>query len=466
MLAEVKNLAKGLRPKLPYPVQEFLLSSYFYLKSRRIHGATFAAKREELEKSEHLGPDQLNALQSRLLQRTIAVARHTPHYHELFRRLGVDPHKIRTPEDLRSLPLLGKDAVRRNPEAFVDGRLNRRRLHVAYTSGTTGTPLRLYFSPEYEALEEAFVARQWHWAGLSTRDRRIRLRGDLILPAGQASIRPWLMNHADHELRMSSYHLDNRTVRSYVARINSFGPRAIIAYPSSAALLAALAGEEELECRIPLVFTSSESLSSVQRELIQQRLGARVFDHYGLTEGVVAIQECESGLLHVIPEYGIAEFVPSKIAGMGELREIVATGFTNDAMPLLRYRTGDYARIDQGATCRCGRAFQVVEEVLGRTDDFVVTASGALAGRLDHVFKGLSHIVEAQILQETDGSIRVLVVPGERFTATMRETIRANVRQRVGELSVDVEEVEAIPRGVNGKFRAVISRKIRKDPIS
>src|SRR5436309_12639125 len=135
-------------------------------------------------------------------------------------------------------------------------------------------------------------------------------------------------------------------------------------------------------------------------------------------------------------------------------------------MPLLRYRTGDYARIVQGATCTCGRPFQVVEEVLGRTDDFVVTASGALAGRLDHVFKGLSHIVEAQILQETDGSIRVLVVPGERFTATMRETIRANVRQRVGELSVDVEEVEAIPRGVNGKFRAVISRKIRKDPIS
>jgi len=464
MLAQVKELAKSLRPKLPYPVQEFVLSSYFYVKSRRIHGAAFAAKRGELEKSEHFGPDQLNALQSRYLRHIIAAAKHAPHYHELFRRSGIDPQGIRTPEDLRSLPLLEKDAVRRNPEAFVDGRLNRPRLHVAYTSGTTGTPLRLYFSPEYEALEEAFVARQWDWAGLSMRDRRVRLRGDLILPAGESSSRPWLMNYADHELRMSSYHLDEHTVRSYVARINDFGPRAIIAYPSSAALLAALVGEEKLECRIPLVFTSSESLSSAQRELIQRQLGARVFDHYGLTEGVVAIQECESGVLHGIPEYGIIELIPSEITGMSGLCEIVATGFTNDAMPLLRYRTGDYARIVQGATCTCGRGFQVVEEVLGRNDDFVVTASGALAGRLDHVLKGLSDIVEAQILQEADGSIRVFVVPGERYTANLRETIAANVRQRVGELPVAVLEVGAIPRGINGKFRSVVSRRARQGP--
>ena len=135
ILAEVKELAKGLRSKLPYSVQELVLSSYFYLKSSRIHGATFAAKRGELEKSEHFSPDQLNELQSRLLRRTIAAAGHTRHYNELFRRFGIDPQEIRTPEDLRSLPLLEKDAVRRNPEAFVDGRLNRRRLHVDLQSG-------------------------------------------------------------------------------------------------------------------------------------------------------------------------------------------------------------------------------------------------------------------------------------------------------------------------------------------
>src|SRR5207245_8807816 len=167
-----------------------------------------------------------------------------------------------------------------------------------------------------------------------------------------------------------------------------------------------------------------------------------------------------------IPEYGITEFVANGSGETSGLCEIVATGFTNLAMPLLRYRTGDYARIVQDAACSCGRAFPVVEEILGRRDDFVVTASGALAGRLDHVFKGLSDIVEAQIIQESDGKIRVLVVPGERFSVKMRQMIVENIRQRVGELPVAVEEVRQIPRGLNGKFRAVVSRKLRKEPLS
>jgi len=462
MFAEVKECAKRAGARLPYTVQEIVLSGYFYFKSKRIHGRAFVAALEELSASEGYGQDQLNVLQAGHLRRVVAAATHTPYYSKLFRESGIDPARIRTAEDLKMLPLLEKDAVRRHPGDFVDRRLNRRSLQLSYTSGTTGTPLRLYLSPDYEALEEAFVVRQWRWAGLSVTDRRVRLRGDLIVPAGRASARPWLRNYADHELRMSSYHLNKQTIRSYVERINSFGARAIIAYPSSASLLAALVEEEKLECHIPLVFTSSESLSASQRELVRRRLGARIFDHYGMTEGVVAIQECEFGGLHVLPEYGITEFVPSEDQGMTELHEIVATGFTNSAMPLLRYRTGDHARIVPGATCACCRAFPVVKEILGRSDDFVVAASGALAGRMDHVFKGLSDIVEAQIIQEEDGGIRVLVVPGEGYAESLRDSIKDNVQQRVGPLPVSVEEVSMIPRGVNGKFRTVVSRRVRK----
>ncbi len=243
---------RAIQPRLPHAVQELVLSSYFWVKSRRIHGSTFAARLEALDKSESLGADQLNDLQSVLLRRVIAAARHTRHYGELFHRLGIDPESIRTPEDLAALPLLEKEAVRRDPEAFLDGRRNRRSLHVACTSGTTGTPLRLYFSPEYEAVEEAFLARQWRWAGFSVGSRRVRLRGDVILPAGETTGRPWLRNYADRELRMSSYHLDARTIRSYVERINRFHPQAVVAYPSSAALLAALTGGR---ARMPCSFS-------------------------------------------------------------------------------------------------------------------------------------------------------------------------------------------------------------------
>ena len=97
-------------------------------------------------------------------------------------------------------------------------------------------------------------------------------------------------------------------------------------------------------------------------------------------------------------------------------------------------------------------------------DDLVRATSGALVGRLDHVFKGLTSIVEAQIVQREDSSIIVRLVAGDGFGEAVRRALIGNIRERLGNLRVDIEEQDRIPRGPNGKFRAVVSRVAAAGP--
>lgn len=437
-------------------MQEGLLAAYFYTKTRRVRGPAFQRRLASLRESERFDEDRLASLQRRGLRTMVEAARHAPHYERLFRRHGIDPDAIRQPGDLAALPILDKQSLRECPEDFVDARRDRRRLRVVPTSGSTGTPLRVYCDGNFEALEEAFLARQWMWAGLSLDARRVKLRGDVVVTHGQVSQRPWRRNPALHELRMSSYHLSAETAPDYVTRMGEFAAAALVAYPSSAAVLAAFVREGGLDCRFTAVFTSSETLLASQRTLIESALGTRVFDHYGLTEGVAAIQQCELGSYHVIPEYGIVELVPVEGAPEG-VCDIVATGLLNTAMPLLRYRTGDQAIVGREHSCRCARAFPRIEGLAGREADIVLAASGARVPAVDAAMTDVQAIVEAQIIQANDLGIRVLVVPGADYGDAVAAEIRRNVRQRVGDLPVTVETVESIPRGPNGKFRPVVS---------
>jgi len=455
----LRDLGKRLYAGAPAWAQELLISGYFYGKSRRMYGPDFRRTAAFLETSQWLDSGKLAELQGAELERLVEAAHHTPYYRSLWRERGIDAARVRSVGDLKDLPPLDKETIRQRGEEFVDDRLDRRRLFTSLTSGSSGTPVRIYQARAFEPMEEAFLARQWGWAGITPWSRRVKIRGDLLLPASMESESPWRRNLAGNELRMSGYHLSARTVRAYVERIRRFRPEALFAYPSSASILAALVRDSGLRLDVPLVFTSAETLFPAQRRLIEETFGARVFDHYGMTEAAVAIQECERGTYHLIPEYGITELLPVRDDPSGELREVIATGLINKSMPLLRYRTGDVVRIQEGRpACACGRVFPAVTEILGRQEDLVQAASGAWVGRLNFVFGGLSGVVEAQIEQERNHDLIVRVVRGTGYGKGTEDAIRRNLRDRVGDLRTSIEYVDVIPRGPNGKLKAVISR--------
>jgi phenylacetate-CoA ligase len=141
----------------------------------------------------------------------------------------------------------------------------------------------------------------------------------------------------------------------------------------------------------------------------------------------------------------------------GQSGELIGTSLLDADMPLIRYRLGDrVARQDPPSPCPCGRTLPLFDRIDGRDDDTLYTMDGRRVGRLDPVFKAALPIREAQIVQPSLDRVIVRFVPAEGYTAAAGESIRDALRARMGPIAVALEPMEEIPRGPNGKFRAVI----------
>jgi phenylacetate-CoA ligase len=366
-------------------------------------------------------------------------------------------------EYLEHWPLLHKDPLRSDPRAFVADDWAIRRLFQVNTSGTTGKPLTLWRSRaanrEYYALLEA-RCRRWH--GVSWRDSWAILGGQAVVPSDTRGPPFWVWNSALHQLYLSANHVSARNAPAYAAAMRRYGVDHLVAYSSSAAELARHwleAGEQY--AGIKVVVTNAEPLHPQQRDVIGRAFGAPVRETYGMVEIVAGASECPSGTLHVWPELGYIEVVDDQAdipAAGGIAGRLVCTGLVNTAMPLIRYVIGDRGSLPvQGRGCACGRALPHMSSIEGRSNDMLIAPDGRRVYWLNPVFYGLP-VHEAQIVQERRDQVAVKFVSGAGFTEAHAHTIADRLRARMGKVEVALEKVAEIPRGPNGKFRAVVCR--------
>jgi phenylacetate-CoA ligase len=367
-------------------------------------------------------------------------------------------------EDLANWPVLEKSSVRATPEAFVAEDVNRARLHSESSSGTTGTPVTVWYSRstarEWYAL---FEARWRRWHGVTRDDAWANLGGRLVVPQAQTVPPFWIWNGPMRQLYLSSYHLADRNVASYWEELRKHRVRYLYGYASSLYSLAVLSANEGLTaCPLTVALANAEPVYAHQRAAIQQGLGCPVRETYGMTEMVLAAGECPHGTLHLWPEAGFPELLRDGTVAPADHTggELVATGLLNPDFILVRYRLGDTlsAGCHPEGMCGCGRLLPRIDALEGRTDDLILTKDGRRIGRLDPVFKGELAVVEAQIVQESLESIRVLVVPAAGFGSSDVQHLKHAIADRLGDMHIGIEVVSAIPRGPNGKFKAVVSK--------
>jgi phenylacetate-CoA ligase len=313
-------------------------------------------------------------------------------------------------------------------------------------------------------LERAFASRQYRWAGLPARGGRIALlRGDMIVPAAQSTPPFWRYDAWNREMWFSSYHISEATAPHYLDGLETFDPHLIFAYPSAIFSLSQFATAADRTPVLPSlqgIVTSSETFFPFEREKVSEVFSAKIFDWYGQFERVIFIGTCEDGRYHLFPDYGIAEFLPVAAGDNGALHhEIVGTGFLNQVMPLIRYRTGDTVELpDRGTPCACGRHFPQVQSIIGRIDDEIRTPDGRRLSVIVMVFKSVAGIRLGQIIQESIDRLTVKVVPGPEFDDTQKEKLIAGIRERTGDgMKIEVQKVSKIEPGSNGKIKTVLS---------
>lgn len=366
-------------------------------------------------------------------------------------------------EALENWPVLRKDELRLQPQAFVADDCNPEAMFYEHTSGTTGKPLHIWLSREtVRAWFAIFEARARRWYGVSRHDRWAILGGQLVAPVEQERPPFWVWNIALNQLYLSAYHLSASNIAAYLSSMQAHAVTYLLGYPSGLYRLAQAAEEQGLAATpLKVAIGNAEPLYDHQRETISRVFGCPVRETYGMAEIAAAASDCEHGRLHLWPDTGLTEILDDAVdapVAPGKAGRVVSTGLLNADMPLIRYDTGDRAAWAGDQACACGRALPVLRRLEGRSDDVVVTRDGRHIGRLDPVFKADLPIREAQIIQEDLDHLRVLYVPTDAYTPADGDALVRRIHARVGDMDVTLEPVAEIPRTANGKFRAVISK--------
>ena len=448
------SLASRLYAASPVWLQNTALTAYGWrLRSRRYGGIHSAVLAELLREQWH-DRDEIETSQLTRLNHAVAAARVAP----LYANKGLPDRPLQSLEDLRTLPLVEKAELRQPRHRLVAESQSRRLLEI-HTGGTTGTPLSIYCDRAVLQRNYAFFERFRRWAGIEPGEAVATFAGRTILPAGQERPPFWRRNAAGNAWLFSSYHLGPDTLSAYVTALTRIAPALIDSYPSNLAILARYMLDQGISSVRPrAIITSSETLLPSVRDLIERAFACAVFDHYGAAEMAALITQCDHGSYHVNPEFGIVEILRDGVpVAAGERGEIVATGFINPIMPLIRYRTGDSA-VAGGSRCACGRAFPTIERLEGRMDDYLITPEGYVIGRLDPVFKSATSILETRIVQDDVDHVRVELVPGSGYVVEQGESIVTELQKRLGpNMRIDLELVSSLPRTTGGKLRAVVN---------
>ncbi|QQS42006.1 MAG: phenylacetate--CoA ligase family protein [Acidobacteriota bacterium] len=362
---------------------------------------------------------------------------------------------------LENWPVLEKESLRSEPEAFVADDRSTSRMFHDHTSGTTGTSLDLWLSGEtVKEWYALFEARARRWYGLSRNDRWAIFGGQLVAPVTRQKPPYWVWNKGLNQLYMSSYHLSAESAPAYVEALRKYGITYVLGYPSAIESLARESIRQGIAApELKVAIANAEPLFEHQREAISEAFGCPVRETYGMAEIAAAASECEEGSLHQWPEAGIIETLDGGSADSGEF---ICTGLLNTDMPLIRYRVGDSGTFSE-KECACGRGLTVIDAIEGRTDDLLYTKGGRRVGRMDPVFKGGIRMKEAQIVQESLTDIKVRFVPAEGLRAEDKDQLASRIRERLGSVEVEFEEVRQIPRTSRGKFRAVVCNISEED---
>jgi len=427
-----------------------------------------------LRRSEHWSAERMTRYQS---EKLAAVLRYcgeeVPFYRDLFPKIGLRSQDI-TPENakesLKLIPVLGKDQLRQSPALFLADHAERYRPKAITTSGTTGTPLTVYWDRGSNIMELCCMQRFWRWAGFHVGQSFLDLRSRMFMPEdkhvvhgdGITYIRNWKVN----ALEFSSDMIDESNVKKYYEVLEHYRPRLVRGHPQAIQHLAALLDRVGLRGWRPKVITpTSEALYEFQRRQISELWGAPILDHYGLKEHNAFAAQCLEGGYHIFPEYGIFEIVDDdgRAVEPGVEGWIVATGLHNFAQPLLRYNTRDRAVASVSGVCRCGRTLPCIDRLVGRIDDCVYTADGKRYSGLHFAFFGRRGIVKGRIIQDNTAGIRVELVTTSEFDATEQATLQETLMKKLdGKLAVDIQRVPEIVQETPGKFKFVVCKLDRK----
>ena len=352
----------------------------------------------------------LRKLQAEKLRHTIETALRSPFYGKRLQALGITPDTIKTVDDIRNIPFTTKKDLRENyPFGLVGGDM-KDAIRIHSSSGTTGHPTVVVYSRHDIESWANMVARNMYMVGCRNTDVFQNSSGYGMFTGGLG------FQYGAERLGATTVPAAAGNSKRQIMFIRDFGTTCLHAIPSYAIRLADVFKEEGVDPRstkLHTLFIGAEPHTEEQRRRIEQLLGVKAYNSFGMTEmngpGVAFECKYQNGM-HLWEDNYIAEIVdPDTLEPLpdGETGELVLTTLDRTMMPILRYRTRDLTRIIPGE-CPCGRTHRRIDRIIGRTDDmFIIKGVNVFPMQVEKIlaqFQGLgsNYLITLDTVNDND----------------------------------------------------------------
>lgn len=326
-------------------------------------------------KEETMSREEIEALQLDRLKKTVSHCMGSPFYKKRFEEAGLKPEDIKTLDDIRRIPFTTKQDLRDNYPFGVASIPVHKCVRLHSSSGTTGHPVVILHSARDIDQWANAVARCMWMVGCRPEDVFQNTSGYGMFTGGLG------FQYGAEKMGMLTVPAAAGNTRRQIKFFTDFGTTCVHAIPSYASRIYEVMQQEGIDPRrdtkLRTFFIGAEPHSDEQRRRIEDLLGIKAYNSFGMSEMMgpgVAFECKEQNGMHIWEDYFIVEIVDPKTlepVREGEVGEMVLTTINREAMPLLRYRTRDLTRILPGE-CPCGRHHKRIDRMKGRSDDMIV----------------------------------------------------------------------------------------------
>jgi len=371
--------------------------------------------------------EELRAIQSERLVKTVKHAyENVPYYKNMMDKKGVTPDDIKSVDDLHKLPFITKDDLR---DAYPYGLLAKPLkdvVRIQSTSGTTGRRVVAFYTQNDIDLWDNCCARALAATGATNEDVVQVSYGYGLFTGGPG------LNGGSHKLGSLTLPMSSGNTERQIQFMCDLGATVLCCTPSYAAYLAESIHERGLRDQIKLkagIF-GAEAWSEEMRRDIEQSLGIKAYDIYGLTEisGPGVSFECsEQTGMHVNEDHFIPEIInpeTGEVLPEGEKGELVFSCISKEAFPLLRYRTRDICVLSR-KKCSCGRTLIKMSKPMGRSDDMlIVKGVNVFPSQIETVLLNKGYPANYQIIVSRENNSDKLEVQVEMSPEMFSDTVR------------------------------------------
>lgn len=431
---------------------------------RIVHKMMIPWENHAIRRMDYLTPEQMSLLQRWKLNRILRAAYdRSPFYRQRFDSLGARPEDFQRPEDFAGFPILTRDEILANAKAMLT--MPAGKLRIGRSGGSTGHPLYFFYHHDYKYYRISLLNRFRYWVGADQARPILLLWGSTMKPNIPPVIRPW------HRLLLPDFRygiafMDEELLRRIAREFLEIKPALVTGYASTLRSLARFLKENQIPVPHPpkAVISTAEMLLPDDRQLIEERLHAPVYNSYGSNENSNFASECkERQGFHVMADHVYIEILSgNRTAKPGEPGRIILTDLDNPAMPFIRYNTEDIGSWST-RSCPCRRTLPMLDTVYGRDTDFLIDRLGAYYPGINLIVPLRSassgdRIRQFQYHQTECSRFELLAVKGSAFTPEAESELRQSLQDAFGDkMEFRLTWVDNIPPEPSGKVRFVRS---------